>query len=53
MKLDAWKYWKAKGQHVNIKYEVMLSDPLSLSAPNACGTNYWKMEVAAPDKNLI
>ena len=23
VKLDAWKYWKEKGLHVNIKYKVM------------------------------
>ena len=33
-----------KGQHVNIKYEVMQSGSFSLSAPNACGTNYLMME---------
>ena len=44
VKLDAWKYWKEKGLHVNINYEVMESGPLSLSAPNACGTNYLMME---------
>ena len=44
MKLDAWKYWKEKGIHVNIKYEVMLSGPFRLSAPNACGTNFLMME---------
>ena len=44
VKLYAWKYWKEKGLHVNIKYEVMLSGPLSLSAQNACVTNYLMME---------
>ena len=44
VKLDAWKYWNKKGLHVNIKYEVMLSGPLSLSAPNTCGTNHLMME---------
>ena len=23
VKLDAWKYWKEKGPHVNIRYEVI------------------------------
>ena len=45
MKLDAWKYWKEKGLLVNIRYEVILSGPLSSSAPNsAFGTNYLMME---------
>ena len=44
VKLDAWKYWKEKGLHVNIKYEVMQSGPLRLIAPNACDPNYLIME---------
>ena len=38
VKLDAWKYWKEKGLHVSIRYEVILSGPLSSSAQHACGT---------------
>ena len=44
VKLDAWKYWKEKGLHVNIKYKVRESGPLSSSAPNACDTNYLMMD---------
>ena len=38
VKLDALKYWKEEGLHVNIRYEVLYSGPLSSSAANASGT---------------
>ena len=44
VKLGPWKYWREKTLHVSIIYEVILSGPLSSSAPNAVSQHYLIME---------